>query len=254
MVRVAVTGAAGDVGREALAGLQDAHDVTPITHREREGIEGVILDVEDREALDDAFAGHDVVVHLAANPDPDASWESVYAVNVGGTYNVYEAARAAGVERVVFASTNHVHQMYNVADTSRPETTAADARALHPDEPPRPDSYYGVSKVSGEALGSYYADRHGLEVVNLRIGWLLSAEDVREKQAEPEETARYVRAMWLSPRDCRHGVRRAVEADLPGSPLALNLVSANDDRYLSISETMRAIGYAPRDNSGTVVE
>ena len=254
MARVAVTGAAGDVGREALAALDDAHDVTPITHRDRDGIEGVILDVRDREALDDAFAGHDVVVHLAANPDPGASWESVYDVNIGGTYNVYAAALAAGVERVVFASTNHVQQMYNVADPTDPETTVEDAEALHPDDPPRPDSYYGVSKVTGEALGSFYSDRHGLDVVNLRIGWLLPAADVREKMSEPEETARYVRAMWLSPRDCRQGIRRAVEADLPRSPLALNLVSANDDRYLSISETMRAIGYAPRDNSGTLVE
>lgn len=253
MVRVAVTGAAGDVGREALAGLEDAHDVTPITHREREGIDSVILDVRDREDLEDAFSGHDAVVHLAANPDPGASWESVYEVNIGGTYNVYEAALAADVGRVVFASTNHVHQMYNIADPDEPETAATDARALHPDDPPRPDSYYGVSKVSGEALGSYYADRHGIEVVNLRIGWLLPAEAVREKMDEPEATARYVRAMWLSPRDCRHGVRRAVEADLPRSPLTVNLVSSNDDRYLSLSETMRSIGYRPRDNSGTLV-
>jgi L-arabinose 1-dehydrogenase [NAD(P)+] len=254
MVSVAVTGAAGDVGRATLEGLAGHHDVTPITHRERAGIDSIILDVEDRAALDAAFAGHDVVVHLAADPSPEATWESVRDVNIAGTYNVYEAARTNGVDRVVFASTNHVHQMYNIADPARPETTVEDARALHPDDPPRPDSYYGVSKVSGEALGNYYSDRHGLEVVNLRIGWLLSADDVRVKMDEPPETARYVRAMWLSPRDCRAGIRRAVEADLPASPLALNLVSANDDRYLSITETMRAIGYEPRDNSGTVVE
>lgn len=249
MVSVAVTGAAGDVGRATLAGLAGHHDVTPITHRERDGIESVVLDVEDRAALDEAFAGHDVVVHLAADPSPGAAWESVRDVNIAGTYNVYEAAIKAGVDRVVFASTNHVHQMYNIGDPARPETAVEDPQPVHPDDPPRPDSYYGVSKVFGEALGNYYADRHGIAVVNLRIGWLLAADELRETADAPPQESTYVRAMWLSPRDCRHGMRRAVEAALPRSPLAVNLVSANDDRYLSITETMRAIGYQPRDNS-----
>ncbi|AUV83840.1 NAD(P)-dependent oxidoreductase [Salinigranum rubrum] len=254
MARVAVTGAAGNVGRETVDALSNDHDVTPITHREREGLDSVILDVRDGEELTAAFEGHDVVVHLAANPDPGAGWQSVYEVNIGGTYNVYEAALSAGVDRVVFASTNHVHQMYNIADPARPETLAADARTVRPSEPPRPDSYYGVSKVFGEALGSYYADRYGIEVVNVRIGWLLSPEEVREKDDEEPAVARYVRAMWLSPRDCRQGMRRAVEAALPQSPLAVNLLSANDDRYLPLTEAMRALGYRPRDNSGTVVD
>ena len=254
MARVAVTGAAGNVGRETVDALSSDHDVTPITHREREGLDSVILDVRDPEALMEAFEGQDAVVHLAANPDPDAGWESVYEVNIGGTYNVYEAALAAGVDRVVFASTNHVHQMYNIADPARPETLAEDARAIRPSDPPRPDSYYGVSKVFGEALGNYYDDRYGIEVVNVRIGWLLTAEEVREKMAEEPAVTRYVRAMWLSPRDCRQGMRRTVEASLPRSPLSVNLLSANDDRYLSLTETMRTIGYRPRDNSGTVVD
>jgi L-arabinose 1-dehydrogenase [NAD(P)+] len=254
MVKVAVTGAAGSVGRETVAALESDHDVTPITHREREGFDGPILDVADREGLTEAFDGQDVVVHLAADPDPGASWESVSEANIQGTYNVYEAALAGGVDRVVFASTNHVHQMYNIDDRSRPETQQADPRAVYPDDPPRPDSYYGVSKVFGEALGSYYDDRHGIEAVNLRIGWLLTTDEVREKVRGEESVARYVRSMWLSPRDCRHGMRRAVAADLPRSPLSVNLLSANDDRYLSLTETMRTLEYAPRDNSATVVD
>lgn len=84
-------------------------------------------------------------------------------MNIGGTYNVYEAAVAADVDRVVFASSNHVHQMRNIADPERPETLAADAEPIRPSDPFRPDSYYGVSKVFGEALGNYYADRYTLK-------------------------------------------------------------------------------------------
>jgi L-arabinose 1-dehydrogenase [NAD(P)+] len=130
----------------------------------------------------------------------------------------------------------------------------ADPGTVRPDEPTRPDSYYAVSKVSGEALGSYYVDRHGLEVVNLRIGWLLAEDELRDLQDEDESVARYARAMWLSPRDCRDVMERSVTADLPENPLTVNAISRNQERYLSITETMRGLGYEPRDDSSEVIE
>jgi len=249
MARIAVTGAAGSVGRTTLAAFEDTdHDVTPITHRERD-LDSIVLEVEDRAAVADALAGHDAVIHLAGNPSPDAEWDGVLGPNVDGTYSVYEAAVEHGLDRVVFASTNHVHQYYNVSDPARPESVLEKPRAVAPDEPPRPDSYYAVSKVAGEALGTHYADRYDLDVVNLRIGWLLSADELRAEQDEGEDHAQYARAMWLSPRDCRHGMRRAVAADLPENPLNVPLTSANREHYLSLTKTRRALDYAPRDDS-----
>jgi L-arabinose 1-dehydrogenase [NAD(P)+] len=116
-----------------------------------------------------------------------------------------------------------------------------------------PDSYYGVSKVTGEALADYYAETHGLEFVNLRIGWYLSAERLRELQAEPDSVARYARAMFLSPRDCRDILRRAAEADLPENPLTVNVTSRNANRYLSLTEAIRSLGYEPRDDAAKVL-
>lgn len=258
MKRIAVTGAAGNVGRQVLAALDDEDvtpldvaptDVTPLTHREHDDIDGVVADITDRDALDDAFSGQDVVVHLAGNPSPDADWESVLDLNVDATRNVYEAALANGVERVVFASSNHAAQMYNIDDPADPETMVADARTVDHDDPPRPDSFYGVSKVAGEALGSYYADRHGIEVVNARIGWLMTPEELAAKQESPENHARFARAMWLSPRDCRDAMAAAATAPIPENPLTVNVVSRNDDRYFSLTHAMRTIGYRPRDNA-----
>ncbi|MFB6137053.1 MAG: NAD-dependent epimerase/dehydratase family protein [Halobacteriaceae archaeon] len=249
MADVAITGAAGNVGEETRAALADDHDLTLVTHRAYDDLDSTVLEIDDREAVADALAGQDVVVHLAANPSPDAAWDDVLGPNVDGTYAVYEAAVSGGVDRVVFASTNHVDQYYNVADPARPETMREDAVTVRPDDPVRPDSYYGVSKVAGEAMGSYYAGRHGIEVVNLRIGWLLTRAELADLQEEDEAAARYARVMWLSPRDCRDVVRRAVESDLPESPLTVNAVSRNTERYLSLTETMRSIGYEPRDDS-----
>ncbi|WP_458206718.1 NAD-dependent epimerase/dehydratase family protein [Haladaptatus sp. NG-SE-30] len=254
MTRIAVTGAAGNVGRESLAALEE-YDVTPITHREHDDIDGEVCDVTDDEALADVLEGHDVVVHLAANPSPEADWRSTVDVNIEGTHNVFEAAREHDLQRVVFASSNHAVGMYNAADPSETETMVTDgAHPVYPDDPPRPDSYYGVSKVTGEALGTYYADRHGIEVVNLRIGWLLSEEDLRAEQDESAEHAHFARAMWLSPRDCRDVVRAAATASLPDTAVTAHAISRNDERFLSILQTERALGYRPRDNASEVLD
>jgi L-arabinose 1-dehydrogenase [NAD(P)+] len=255
-MQVAVTGAAGSVGRATLDALADTdHSVTAVTHGETP-VSDVALDVQDRAALAEALDGHDAVVHLAADPSPEADWDSVLGANVDGTESLYRAAVEGGLSRVVFASSNHVHQGYNAADLAAEhgtETAVERPRAVHPEEPPRPDSHYAVSKVAGEALGSYYADRHGVEVVNARIGWLLTRAELRERADLPAERARYARAMWLSPGDWGSFVRAALDRDLPRNPLSVNVTSENADRYLSLVETRRALGYDPEDDSADVV-
>jgi len=252
--RIAVTGAAGSVGRACLDALtDDEFAVTALTHRERDGIDSVVVDiVEDADALEETFTGHETVLHLAGDPSPDAEWESVLETNIHGTYNVFEAARSAGVDRVCFASTNHVQHMYNIGEPGHPELTRADPIPVSPDDPPRPDSYYGVSKLAGEGLASYYSDTYGLDALNLRIGWLLTEEELRSFQDEDPGRARQARVMWLSPRDWRHAARQAVRADVEGVH-ALNVLSRNSERYFSLTEAMRTIGYAPRDDSAVVV-
>ncbi len=254
MTRIAVTGAGGTVGRESLVALED-YDVTPITHSEHDDIDSEVCDVRDADALSEILAGHDVVVHLAANPSPDADWRSTVDVNIEGTRNVFEAAREHDIDRVVFASSNHAVGMYNADDPAETETiVTGDAHPVYPDDPPRPDSYYGVSKVTGEALGTYYADRYGIEVVNLRIGWLLSKADLRATQSGSPEHARFARAMWLSPRDCRNAIRAAVIADLSERTVTAHATSRNDDRFLSLLQTERALGYRPRDNASETLD
>ena len=248
-MQIAVTGADGTVGKQAVSALEGTdHSVTPLTHSESEELNSEIVDVTESEELSAALSGHDVVVHLAANPSPEADWEEVREVNVDGTYNVFEAAVENDLDRVVFSSSNHVAHMENAADPAEPESMIETPTVVDPDDPPRPDSFYGVSKVAGEALGSYYADRHGLDVVSLRIGWLLDEEDLGETQEEGDEHARFARAMWLSPRDCRNAIETAVATKLPENPLTANVISANDERYLSLTQTLR-IGYRPQDNA-----
>ena len=253
MARIAVTGAAGSVGRETLDALDD-HDVVPITHRQHDDLGSIVLEIEDEPALVDAFEGCDAVVHMAANASATAPWESVLQVNIDGAKNVFEAAARTTVDRVVFGSSNHVTHMYNTTSPTEPGTTRADASVVSEDDPFRPSSFYGVSKLAGEGLGSLYADRDGLEVVTLRIGYLQDAETLRSHQSDEPDRARQSRAMFLSPRDYRQAVQRAVAARLEDNPLTVNLVSRNDDRYHSITKAIRTLGYRPRDNSAEILD
>lgn len=263
MAHIAITGAAGNVGSTVLDAFdRETHTVTPITQTEEEDIESVVLNVLNRDDFVEKLPDDvDVLVHLAANPSPYADWDEVKDVNVDGVYNAYHAAVENDLDRVVYSSSNHALNAREVADPDEPETLRDDAPAVYPDQEPYPDSFYGVTKVAGEALGKHFAHKTDLEVVNLRIGWLLPREQLREKVTDPpssdeytEEGARFARAMWLSPRDCRDAVAAAALADVRENPLTAHAISANDERCLSLTQTLRSIGYTPRDNAADVVE
>ena len=258
MIRIAITGAAGNVGRTLLDAFVD-HEVTSITYEEESGIDSIVCDVTNREEFVDALDGQDVLIHLAGNPSPYAEWDDVREVNIDGVYNAYEAAVANDLDRVVYASSNHAVNMDDIDVQSGPETMTPDAPAVYPDTVPRPDSYYGITKVAGEALGNYYAESHSIEVVNVRIGWLMTREELEDNQTNPdsqypEDVARFARAMWLSPRDCRHAMQRAATAELSATSLTVHAVSRNDERYLSLTHTQRTLGYQPRDNACEVLD
>ena len=160
--RVLITGAAGNIGRSLRAGLRGHYpvlrllDVTPQQAAEP-GEEVLTVDLNDRLATQAAMEDVDAVIHLAAVAS-EAPFDEILSGNITTTYSLFEAARQADVRRVVFASTNHVIGFYPRSET------------VGPDAPVRPDTFYGVSKVFGEALGRLYVDKSGLEVVCLRIG------------------------------------------------------------------------------------
>ncbi|MFC5971882.1 NAD-dependent epimerase/dehydratase family protein [Halomarina salina] len=254
MTRIALTGAAGNVGRELVAAVEDGdfddHEVDAFTHSEHEDIESELLEVTDPDDVHEKLAGYDVVFHLAGASEPDTEWDLALETNVEGTKHVLDAAVEHDVDRVVFASSNHAVGTYNAADDDPEHMTLDHAEPVCGDAPPSPDSFYGVSKVACEGLTSFYANRHDLEIVNLRIGWYMTPDDLRDVVAEAEpERERFARATWLSPHDCRDVFLKSATADLPYSPVTVNAISQNSERYFTLTETMRTLGYEPLDDA-----
>jgi nucleoside-diphosphate-sugar epimerase len=252
MKQVLITGANGLVGtilRERLAGR---YELVSLTRRPVE-FPSRIADVADLDALLPTFAGIDAVVHLAGDPSPSARWESVLRNNVVGTYNVYEAARRQGVGAVVLASTNHSQAMWEVQEGAGIYATD-DARRLAPDDPFRPDSFYGWSKASGESLGRYYSDVHGLRVFCLRIGWVFKSDDPTQMDTSGETVPPLPaaaalgrgRAIYLSHRDCAELVRCCLDADHIHFGVYYG-VSNNPGRFYDLTNARDEIGYVPQD-------
>lgn len=231
-MKVLITGAAGRIGSALREGLSDrcrlrSLDLLPVP-RVAPDEEVVEADIRDLGALTAAARGCDAIVHLAGNPSPDADHESLVDVNLRGTYNLFEAAVAAGSGRVVFASTNHVTGFYPVGTTVTPAM------------PPRPDSLYGVSKLYGEALGRLYHDQHGLGVAAIRIGSFLPVP------SHP----RHART-WISPRDMTELVWRCLVLPDLGW-LVVYGGSDNQRAYWDDGEERRRLGYVPADSADEV--
>ena len=233
---VLVTGAAGRIGTVLRGGLPERGwalrclDVVPVGDV-RPGEEHVVSDVTDLDAMVDAARGASAIVHLAGISG-ESTWPAISHANIEGTYCALEAARRAGVPRVVLASSNHA-----TGYTERP----AEGLLREEDAPPRPDTYYGVSKVAMEALGSLYVDRYGVDVVCLRIGSAF---------AEPTTTRQL--ATWLSPADTVSLVDAALTAPAPGFSVVWG-VSDNTRRWWDLSAA-EALGYRSADDAEPYAE
>jgi uronate dehydrogenase len=223
------TGGAGRMGTVIRAGLESNYsDVRLLVKRPGtkllEGETEFIGDLADLDLLTKLCSDVDTVVHLGGIAD-ERSFPEILENNIIGTYNLFEAARRANVRRVIFASSNHAMGFY-------PSDTKIDNEVL-----PRPDSYYGVSKVFGETLGRLYHDKWGLEVVSLRIG------SFREAPGEARQLS-----TWLSHRDAISLVQRAIDAPGLGYQIVYG-VSANTRGYWENEDGMKALDWHPLDNA-----
>jgi uronate dehydrogenase len=228
MQRVLITGAAGGIGRRLRADIRGLYPSVRLSDLAGldpagPGEEVMPADLGDLAACEAICAGVDGIVHLGGQ-GIEADWATVLQANIVGCYNLFEAARRQGVKRIVFATTNHVIGFYR--RTQRIDHTV----------PPRPDSRYGVSKAFGEALGRLYADKHGLGVLNIRIG------NYGERPLDRRRLS-----IWISPRDFLQLVRIGLEH--PELHYEVVYGASENDRTWWDNANAYRLGYRPQDES-----
>ena len=232
--RILLTGAAGYLGGvvrpelRCLAKTLRLSDLTPPQEAPDTGEEFVRADLSDPAQVATAMEGVDAVVHLGG-VSVEAAWEPILQANIIGTYNMFEAARQVGVRRFVYASSHHAVGYY------RRE------KRVGPDEPVRPDSRYGVSKVFGEAVGRLYADKYGMSVVVQRIG---------VARLQPQNPRGLI--AWMSEQDYVQLTLRCLQASNIHY-LVVYGVSANDGS-LWLNPGAEAIGFKPQDNGAVYAQ
>ena len=226
MKTVLITGAAGDIGTHLSRELAGRYTLRLSDRRPLKPPRGQTFVRADISKMADALRisrGVDAIVHLGGY-SVEGPWPAILQANIVGGYNVFEAARRNRVKRILFPTSNHAVGYYRRDQT-------IDHRVYI-----KPDSRYGVSKVFGEALGSLYADKYGMECFMIRIG-----------NVNPRPIDKRRLSIWLSPRDLAQLV--SIGIDHPDIKFEIVYgISRNTRAWYDNSNAFR-LGYRPEDDS-----
>jgi nucleoside-diphosphate-sugar epimerase len=231
--RILITGAAGSIGTQLAQHWRGRHELV-LTDKcvpaSAEAVPFLQNDLSDPGSVRPLFDNIDTVVHLAADPRPGASWQSLLPNNIVATHNVLEAAADAACQRVILASSLNAVAGY-AADVQVTTTM-----------PVAPANLYGVSKAFGEAIGRYYADQRKLSVLCLRLGAVLEDNDARLVPGHPLLDSMLTRADLL----------KLYDACLSNDDVSFGIfhgISDNRFKRLDLSDTRSVLRYEPCDDA-----
>jgi uronate dehydrogenase len=233
---VLVTGSAGRIGRavvqELLARGQPTRGFDRVA---TPGLaDAVVGQITDPVAIGQAMTGVGTVIHLAATPDDvDDVAGDLIPNNVIGVYRVFEAARAAGVRRLILASSGQVVWYQRMTG---PLPVGAN-------DPPTPRGWYAATKLFQEGAGRAFAEAHGMSVIAVRLGWC-----PRPGQEPEMKTLDWAPDVYLSPADAGRFFACAVEAR---ADIHFAVVYATSKpvrkKYYELESAKELLGYEPRD-------
>ncbi len=234
--RVLVTGSAGRIGQAVVRALKTrGHTVRGLDLLPTPGAdESVIGSITDAPAVERAATGTSALVHLAATPDDDDFLTKLLPNNIVGVYNILEAARLAGVRRLVLASSGQVVWWQRFTGPL----------PIRIDVQPTPRAWYAAGKVFLEAAGRAYAEGHGLSVIAVRLGWCPRNQEHIEELTRTE----WGQDVYLSPGDAGRFFACAVEApaDLRFAVVYACSRPVRHEVY-DLAPAKELLGYEPRD-------
>lgn len=237
MAKVIVTGGSGKLGRAVIRELlQHGYSVLNLDLvASRSGpCPSVAVNLSEYGQVAEAISGgiderrgpFDAVVHLAAIPAPGLAPNAVtFKNNVSASYNVFEAARVAGVKNIVFASSETVLGL--------PFDTPPPYAPVDEDYFPRPESAYSLGKLVDETIAAQFCRWDpSLKMAGLRFSNVMDPEDYKAFPSFDDDARQRKWNLWgyIDARDGAQAVRRALEAEFTGFEA---FIIANADTVMS---------------------
>jgi len=228
LAKLLVTGASGGVATllrpdlSTIAKTVRLSDIRAVSNLEAHE-EFIRAQLSDPEQVNAMVAGCDGILHLGGI-STESTFDNLLQANIIGVHNLYRSAQLYGQPRILFASSNHATGAYRFTDR-------LDAGSL-----PRPDSYYGVSKVFGEAVASMYFDKFEQETAVVRIGSCF------KQPVDPR-----MLATWFSPRDFLTLIERVFTVDRLGYKIIYG--ASNNSRRFWDDRLVEDLGWIPEDNA-----
>ena len=218
-MRVVVTGGSGKGGAYVVRELREhGHDVLNVDVRHDGSAFGLTMlaDLTDLGQTLDAMAGADAVVHFAAIPAPGLRPAGdIFRINALSTYNVFAAAEAHRMRRVVWASSETVLGL----PFDRPPDFAPIDETIEP----RPESSYSLSKLVGETMAGQFARRTGIGFVGLRISNIMEVGDYAlfPTYWDDAQLRRWNLWGYVDARDVAAAARLGLDAAVEGCEIAI---------------------------------
>lgn len=226
-MKILITGARGTIGRKLIAALEGEHDLCLLSRSPvKDDPRWHQVDVTDFDALLGAMTGVDVVIHLAIASGFEGDYEDDgfnaqrFDINVKGTYQVFEAAKRAGVKRVIYTSS------LTVVWAAQGEVAG--------DAPAQPVGTYALTKQLGEQIAEYYAKQHKLSVLCLRIPKPIDVDD-------PDTVATPILPQWIAFPDLIQAYQLALCADIDFE--VVTVVGESSKRRWDLSRAEQVLGY-----------
>jgi len=217
MSKIICTGGAGRLGQFVARRLAPKCDLTildlaPPQDSDLHNVPFVKTDIRNLEALRKTFEGQDAIVHLAAIPNPrSAPADVTFNTNVQGAWSVLQAAKDAGVKRVVVASSDRVFGLsYN------PPDWPPQLLPVNETHPVRPTEFYSLSKHITETIAQSFASQGELEVIVLRPVHVVFSPEYPELEERGNDPQNYHFWTFVAPEDVAQAFDLALEATYEG--------------------------------------